>query len=154
MRAVIFSLHGMLRRVNSPPATLVGCSAPMPPGLGGYSKERFLLRRVVRAEGARQSALALSAATAAALFPRAALAIVRTDHIVLVIEEDRAVNAIAAANLPYFNSLASTGLLYANAHGIARPSQPNYLALFSGSTQFVEDNFPGYTYYATEGNLA
>jgi hypothetical protein len=127
----------------------------MPPGLSGYSKERFLLRRVVRAEGARQSALALSAAaTAASLIPRAALAIVRPDHIVVVIEEDRAANAIGAANMPYFNALANTGLLYANSHGIARPSQPNYLALFSGSTQSVTDNFPGYTYYATENNLA
>src|SRR3954466_14758380 len=129
----------------------------MPPGLAAIHRKElvFLLRSFSGARGARLSALAAPAAAAvSALFAGTVRAIVRPDHVVVAIEEDRAANAIGDSNMPYFNSLASTGLLYANSHGIARPSQPNYLALFSGSTQFVEDNFPGYTYYATENNLA
>jgi phosphatidylinositol-3-phosphatase len=95
-----------------------------------------------------------AAAAVSLLMSRAGLAIVRPDHVVVVIQEDRASNAIGDANMPYFNQLASTGLWYANSHGVTRPSQPNYLALFSGSTQFVEDNFPGYDYYAFNNNLA
>jgi acid phosphatase len=38
------------------------------------------------------------------------------------------------------NSLAQQGALLTNSHGLFRPSQPNYLALFSGSNQGVTDN--------------
>jgi hypothetical protein len=35
----------------------------------------------------------------------------------------------------YINTLAGTGMLFTNYHAIGHPSQPNYFALFSGSTQ-------------------
>jgi acid phosphatase len=60
------------------------------------------------------------------------------DHVVVVIEENHAYNEIiGSVNAPYINDLAKGGTLFTDSHGIAHPSQPNYLALFSGSTQGV-----------------
>ncbi len=81
-------------------------------------------------------------------------AILRPDHVVVVIEEDRFAGAVGdSANLPYFNSLVSSALVYTNAHGVAHPSEPNYLALYSGSTQGVTDNNTNHNFNGT-ANLA
>ncbi len=65
----------------------------------------------------------------------------RPDHVVIVIEENQPYGAIiGSANAPYINTLANNGAVFTNSFGVARPSQPNYLALFSGSTQGVTDN--------------
>src|SRR4051812_42261847 len=79
--------------------------------------------------------------------------IVGPDHIVVVIEEDRASGAIGdTAHMPYFNQLAASGLVYTNSHGVAHPSLPDYLALYSGSTQGITDNGNNHTF--TGPNLA
>ena len=44
------------------------------------------------------------------------------------------------AQAPYINSLAGAGADFSNAHAVTHPSQPNYLALFSGSTQGIADD--------------
>jgi hypothetical protein len=60
-------------------------------------------------------------------------------HVVVVIEENHAYHQmIGSANAPYLNQLAKGGVLFTNSHGIGHPSQPNYLVLFSGSTQGVK----------------
>jgi len=60
----------------------------------------------------------------------------RYDHIILVIEENHGYDAlIGSANAPYINDLAKGGALFTDSHGVTHPSQPNYLALFSGSVQ-------------------
>jgi len=41
---------------------------------------------------------------------------------------------------PYLNSVMQRGAVLTNAHGVAHPSQPNYLALFAGSTQGITDD--------------
>jgi len=62
-------------------------------------------------------------------------------HIVVVMEENHAYNQIiGASNAPYINSLANSGALFSKSFGITHPSQPNYLAIFSGSTQGITDN--------------
>ena len=70
--------------------------------------------------------------------------IVKPSHIVIVVEEDRAANAIGdTTNMPYFNQLASSGLVFNNSHGLnttAQNGEMNYLALYSGSTQGVTDD--------------
>lgn len=70
--------------------------------------------------------------------------ILAPSHVVIVVEEDRAANAIGdTTNMPYFNQLASTGLVYSNSHGLNTSSQEgemSYLGLFSGSTQGVTDD--------------
>ncbi|MCZ8515210.1 acid phosphatase [Paenibacillus filicis] len=63
------------------------------------------------------------------------------DHIVVVIEENHSYNQIVGnTQAPFLQSLIGRGALFTNAHGIGNPSQPNYFALFSGSTQNVKDD--------------
>jgi len=65
----------------------------------------------------------------------------RYDHVIIVIEENHAYGElIGSANAPYINELAKGGVIFTDSHGIGHPSQPNYLALFSGSTQGVIDD--------------
>jgi acid phosphatase len=46
----------------------------------------------------------------------------------------------AGGNAPYLRSLAKDGAVFTKSYGVAHPSQPNYFALFSGSTQGVMDD--------------
>lgn len=83
-----------------------------------------------------------------------AATLARPDHIVVVIEQDRLSNAIGNRWLmPYLNELADSGLVYSGAHGVTRWSQPNMLALYSGSTQGVVDNTQGLS-FPTAPNIA
>src|SRR5437762_14377023 len=71
----------------------------------------------------------------------------RPDHVVIVIEENHSyAEIIGSANAPYINSLAQQGALFTQSYGVTHPSEPNYLALFSGSTQGVTDDACGYTF--------
>jgi hypothetical protein len=70
-----------------------------------------------------------------------AAAVPTPDHVVVVVFENKdARSVIGAGTAPYLNGLAATGTTLRNAHGVDHPSQPNYLALFSGSTQGVTDD--------------
>jgi phosphatidylinositol-3-phosphatase len=66
----------------------------------------------------------------------------RYDHVVVVIEENRALTQIIGdlANAPYINSLAAGGVQLGRMFAIEHPSQPNYLQLYSGSNQGVLDD--------------
>jgi phosphatidylinositol-3-phosphatase len=46
-------------------------------------------------------------------------------------------DVIGNPQAPYINQLARSGALFTDSRAITHPSQPNYLALFSGSTQGV-----------------
>jgi acid phosphatase len=62
-------------------------------------------------------------------------------HVVVVMEENHSYSEIiGSSDAPYINSLAAEGASFTNIHAITHPSQPNYLALFSGSTQGVTDD--------------
>lgn len=62
----------------------------------------------------------------------------RYDHIIIVMEENHGFDeVIGSPNAPYITQLAQEGALFTNAHGVTHPSQPNYLALYSGSVQGV-----------------
>jgi len=50
------------------------------------------------------------------------------------------------------HALAKRGMLFTNSYGVTHPSQPNYLALFSGSTQGITSNTCPFTF--DTGNLA
>jgi phosphatidylinositol-3-phosphatase len=64
-------------------------------------------------------------------------------RVVVVIEENHGYNQIIGnQGAPFINQLAKEGALFTDAHGVWHPSQPNYLALFSGSTQGVTDDNP------------
>jgi phosphatidylinositol-3-phosphatase len=63
------------------------------------------------------------------------------DHVVIVVEENQDYSKIIGSpDAPFINILATQGALFTNYHGVARPSQPNYFAMFSGSTHGVRDN--------------
>jgi len=47
---------------------------------------------------------------------------------------------IGSPQAPYLNQLARQGALFTDSRGVTHPSEPNYLALFSGSTQGVTDD--------------
>src|SRR6202012_6243151 len=65
----------------------------------------------------------------------------RPDHIVVVIEENHGYDeVIGSLNAPYITQLTNEGALFTDAHGVTHPSQPNYLAIYSGSTQGVTDD--------------
>jgi acid phosphatase len=80
-------------------------------------------------------------------------AVVRTvpqfAHIVVVVEENHSYSdVIGNSDAPYFNRLARTGTLFTNSYAITHPSEPNYLALFSGSTQGLTNDSCPHSYPA------
>ena len=63
------------------------------------------------------------------------------DHIVLVMFENKKYSSInGSSSAPYFNSLAGQGAKFTNSFAITHPSQPHYVALFSGSPQGITDD--------------
>ncbi|TBA72900.1 alkaline phosphatase family protein [Rhizobium ruizarguesonis] len=65
----------------------------------------------------------------------------RYDHIVVVVMENHSFDKIFSADkAPYLRSLAKKGAVFTRSYGVAHPSQPNYFALFSGSTHGVKDD--------------
>lgn len=62
-------------------------------------------------------------------------------HLVVVVFENKADQQVAgSATAPWFNTLIASSAVFTDAHAVTHPSQPNYLALFSGSTQGVTDD--------------
>jgi Ricin-type beta-trefoil lectin domain./Phosphoesterase family. len=67
------------------------------------------------------------------------------DHVVIVVMENKSMSSIVGntTDAPYINSLLSSGVNFTQSYAVTHPSEPNYLALFSGSTQGVtDDNCP------------
>lgn len=79
--------------------------------------------------------------TSTSAAPAAAAAVPHFAHIVVVVEENHSYSdVIGSADAPYINALARSGALLTQSYGIRHPSEPNYLALFSGSTHGVTDD--------------
>src|SRR6202045_921273 len=69
------------------------------------------------------------------------------DHVIIVMEENHSyAEIIGSKDAPYINSLASAGALFTKSFAITHPSQPNYLDLFSGSTQGATDDSCPHTF--------
>jgi phosphatidylinositol-3-phosphatase len=65
----------------------------------------------------------------------------RPDHIVIVIEENHSfIQIIGNDDARYINGLAKRGMLFTQSYGITHPSQPNYLALFTGTTRGISSD--------------
>ena len=63
------------------------------------------------------------------------------DHVMVVFFENKDESAVLGAKAaPYLTSLGASSATLTSAHGVAHPSQPNYLAVYSGSTQGVTDD--------------
>jgi acid phosphatase len=65
----------------------------------------------------------------------------RPDHVVVAVFENKSYGQVAGdRNAPYLNALMKRAAVFTESHGVAHPSQPNYIALFSGSTHGVTDD--------------
>jgi phospholipase C len=68
-------------------------------------------------------------------------------HVIVVMEENRGyAEIIGSGQAPYINTLATQGALFTNSFAITHPSQPNYLALFSGSKHGITDDSCPHTF--------
>jgi phosphatidylinositol-3-phosphatase len=64
-----------------------------------------------------------------------------TRPVILIVFENKSdKDVLGSTDAPYLNSLIARGALGTDYQAIAHPSQPNYLALFSGSPQGVTDD--------------
>jgi hypothetical protein len=92
--------------------------------------------------GARSLTRASLARTTLTPTPSGAPAAVpRFSHVFTIVLENRsATTVLDGAEMPYLKQLAATYGVAEAYQAVAHPSQPNYLALFSGSTQGVTDN--------------
>src|SRR5690348_18294140 len=89
---------------------------------------------IAAAAGLTAAAALLSSGVASA-----AGSVHRFDHVVIVVMENKNYGDIIGRpdEAPYLNSLAAGGAVFSNSFAVTHPSQPNYLALFSGSAQGV-----------------
>src|SRR4051812_31095024 len=84
---------------------------------------------------------ALAATNAVARPSPTAAAVPRPDHVVIVVLENKRYDAVIGhPKAPWVSSLAAQWANLTRFYAETHPSQPNYLALFSGSTQGVRDN--------------
>jgi phosphatidylinositol-3-phosphatase len=113
-------------------------------GIGRRGKQRF---------AASAAALAVLLPLAGCGEPGADGGVPRPDHVVVVMEENHGYHdIIGSAQAPYINDLAGRGASLSQFYAITHPSQPNYLALFSGSARGVGGDSCPHTF--TSRNLA
>ncbi|MBR7828814.1 acid phosphatase [Actinospica sp. MGRD01-02] len=81
------------------------------------------------------------------------VALPRPGHVVVVMMENHSYSDIIGnPDAPYINALAAQGASFSRSYAVTHPSEPNYLALFSGSTTGLDDDSCPHTY--TGPNLA
>lgn len=97
--------------------------------------------------------LACCCALLAAAGTAPAATVPRFGHVVVVIMENHSAGEIyGSASAPYINgTLIPGGAKFTSSFGVTHPSQPNYIAMFSGSTQGIIDDSCPHTFNA--GNL-
>ena len=116
---------------------VAGCASSAPPqGASAGSS----------ASPASPSLSSPAARTAPAAVPQPA-------HVVVVVMENHAYQqVIGSSDAPFLTGLARRGALFTHSYAITHPSEPNYLALFSGSTHGVMSDACPVTF--TAPNLA
>lgn len=78
------------------------------------------------------------------------------DHIVILIMENHSFSQIIGSKeAAYINTLTKSAntALFTQSYGVANPSQPNYITLFSGCNQGITDDSPPKTIPFTSENL-
>ena len=89
----------------------------------------------------RTSAAVPSAAAVRTAAVSQVVAVPRPDHtVVLVMENHSSGSILGNLQAPYLNELAASGASMTQSFGVTHPSQPNYLALFSGTVSGVTDD--------------
>jgi len=65
----------------------------------------------------------------------------RPDHLVVVVLENRSYDQIVGQpEAAFLNSLERAAAVFTRSYALTHPSEPNYLALFSGSTHAITDD--------------
>jgi hypothetical protein len=103
------------------------------------------------AQGSLPAAASARAATAdAQIGPRLAAVGPHASTVTVIIMENRDYDlVIGSSDAPYINNtLVPEAALLTDSHAVTHPSQPNYLALFSGSTQGITDDSCPHTFSA------
>jgi phosphatidylinositol-3-phosphatase len=86
-------------------------------------------------------------ATGPASVSVAASRLPQPDHVVVVVMENHAYSdIIRGGSAPYIRGLAARGASFSRSFAVTHPSEPNYLALFSGSVQGVGDDSCPHTF--------
>jgi hypothetical protein len=128
---------------------LAGCGGS---GTGSASSPASQTRSPAAAPAGTGTSSAGSAAASAAAGAHPA-AVPQPAHTVVVVMENHSyADIIGNAAAPFINTLARRGALFTRSYAVTHPSEPNYLALFSGSFQGIADD--GCPYRFTTPNLA
>ncbi|MDH6125740.1 alkaline phosphatase family protein [Kitasatospora sp. GP82] len=100
------------------------------------SRSRFAGLSAVAVAAAVVGSVALAPYSSAVAAKPAASTVPAPAHVVVVMEENHSYDDIIGDtnDAPYINSLASQGALMTSSFGVSHPSEPNYMALFAGST--------------------
>jgi phosphatidylinositol-3-phosphatase len=86
-------------------------------------------------------ALSSTSASASSRPGTASTQSVATGHVVIVVMENHSYSdVIGSSQAPYLNSLARQGRSLTRMYAITHPSEPNYVALFSGTTHGLTDD--------------
>ena len=65
----------------------------------------------------------------------------RFDHVVVAVLENHSYGeVIGRSSAPFLDELEASGAVLTQSYAVGHPSEPNYLALFSGSTQGLSDD--------------
>ncbi len=99
-------------------------------------------RRFALATCFAAASLVTTTASVQATSASAATSVPRLDHVVVLMMENKNYSDIIGRpdEAPYLNALASNSALFSNSFAVTHPSQPNYIALFSGSPQGVSSD--------------
>lgn len=88
-----------------------------------------------------RTTLSLGTSSPASLTPASTARIPRPAHVVVVIEENHSYgDVVGSRSAPYLNALDRSGASFTAMYATRHPSEPNYLALFSGSTHGLTDD--------------
>ena len=118
----------------------------------------LVLRRPRRTLSMLGGAVALAAASIGiwTATPAHAATLPTPDHVIVVMLENHAYSqVIGSSSAPYINSLKTGGANLTASYGITHPSQPNYMAIFSGGTRGITDDScytPGFSSAANLGS--
>ncbi len=132
-------------------AAVAGCLAALATGCGGAPPAAGPATPAPAASGPSAAGTSAAGASAGGAIPAAKVP--APAHIVLVVMENHAYGEIIGnPAAPFINALARQGALFTRSFAVTHPSEPNYLALFSGSLQGVGDDSCPHTFAAP--NLA
>ncbi|MFF3693714.1 alkaline phosphatase family protein [Streptomyces sp. NPDC002221] len=123
--------------------------------MSGEPKPRRTRTALLSALGLAAASAGLWAGLGGTSSAQAAASVPTPDHVLVVVFENHAYDqVIGSSSAPYINSLKSGGASLPASYAETHPSQPNYYAMFSGSTQGITDDSCVTPGFSSAPNLA